>query len=80
MHNPVYLKLASNRVIDVSVFDEIKWGKHNNKYLAVCKVRDTQQWERYIFSDAEYARQFAYHFYGGCCNEAFDSIEKEIND
>lgn len=80
MYNPVYLKLASNRVIDVSVFDEVKWGKHNGNYLAVCKVRDTQKWERYDFFDVNYARKFAYHFYGGPCNVAFDSVEKEIND
>ena len=80
MYKPVYLRLASNRVIDISVFDEIKWGKHKDKYLMICKVRDSQKWEQYNFSNAEYARRFAAHFYGGRCEEADNSIEKEIND
>ncbi len=41
MREPIYLKLSSNRVIDISDYCEIEWGMENGKYAVSAKHRET---------------------------------------
>ena len=79
MREPIYLKLSSNRVIDISDYCEIEWGIENGKYAVSAKHRETHTWDFFYFSCEEYALRFAWHFYDGPCEDATLSIRKAIN-
>ena len=80
MYNPIYLKISPNRVIDVNIYDIIKWGKHDNQYLAVCRNRESKTYERIEFSCKDYIFKFASYFDKSDPVEILNSIEKEINN
>lgn len=78
MREPIYLHIASNKVIDISEFNEIEWGIEHGQYKICCKSREDLLWRSYSFENEVYAKRFAQHFYGGPCEEAIQSIRKAI--
>ena len=79
MREPIYLKLSSNRVIDISDYCEIEWGIVDGKYAVMAKHIETHTLDFFFFSCEEYAIRFANYFYGGPCEDATLSVRKEIN-
>ena len=81
MRKPIYLKLSSNRVIDISDYCEIEWGMENGKYVLSAKHRETHTWDFFYFSCEEYAIDFANYFYNsvGYSDEVINSVRKAIS-
>lgn len=79
MREPVYLKIASNKVIDISEYIEIAWGIDlDGQYKVFCKSRTDHTWYRFTFEDENCAIRFANHFYGGPCEAATLSVRRTL--
>ena len=78
---PIYIKIAPNKVINIAKYDEIRWGRYKqlpNEYWmeGYGAINDS-----YRFADIEYARRFAAHFYNslGACEESDQSVERYLD-
>ena len=80
MREPIYLRISSNKVIDISEYNEIEWGTQYGQYKVCCKSREDRVWRHFTFENADYAIRFANYFHGnvGYSDEVINSVEKAI--
>ena len=76
---PIYLRVTSNKVINIAKYDEIRWGQYRQLpgeyYMeGYGAINDS-----YRFANIDYARQFAAYFYGNRCEESDRSVERYLD-
>ena len=76
---PIYLRIASNKVINIAKYDEIRWGQYRQLPGEFWMEGYGAINDSYRFADSEYARRFAAYFYGGRCEDSDQSIKRYLD-